>query len=32
MVKYGNIFQEEAGKTVTLNPAKMLKLDHKLGN
>ena len=31
LVKYGNISQEEAWKTVTLNPAKMLKLDHKLG-
>ncbi|MCC6549902.1 MAG: amidohydrolase family protein [Ignavibacteriaceae bacterium] len=31
-VKYGNISEEDALKFVTLNPAKMLKLDHKIGS
>ncbi|GMU87051.1 MAG: hypothetical protein AMXMBFR48_22920 [Ignavibacteriales bacterium] len=31
-VKYGSISEEEALKFVTLNPAKMLKLDHKIGS
>lgn len=32
LVKYGNLSEEEAWKTVTLNPAKMLHLDSKLGS
>lgn len=32
VVKYGNIPEEEAWKTVTLNPAKMLHLDHRMGS
>lgn len=32
LVKYGNVPQEEAWKTVTLNPAKMLKIDKKVGS
>ena len=31
-VKYGNIPQEDAWKMVTLNPAKMLQIDHKVGS
>ena len=31
-VKYGGISEEEAWKFVTLNPAKMLHLDHRLGS
>ena len=31
-VKYGGMNQEEAWKMVTLNPAKMLKLDHRTGS
>ncbi len=31
LVKYGNVTQEEAWKTVTLNPAKILHLDNHLG-
>ncbi len=31
-VKYGNLTEEEAWKTVTLNPAKMLHLDNKMGS
>lgn len=31
-VKYGNVPQEEAWKMVTLNPAKMLQIDHKVGS
>ena len=30
--KYGNISQEEAWKFVTLNPAKLLNLDDKVGS
>ncbi len=30
-VKYGGISQEEAWKMVTLNPAKLLHLDHRMG-
>lgn len=32
IVKYGNISEEEAWKMVTLNPAKMLHLDQRLGS
>jgi imidazolonepropionase-like amidohydrolase len=31
-VKYGNLTEEEAWKTVTLNPAKMLHLDQRMGS
>ncbi len=31
-VKYGGVSEEEAWKMVTLNPAKMLKLDHRIGS
>jgi len=31
-VKYGNMSEEDAWKMVTLNPAKMLHLDNKLGS
>lgn len=31
-VKYGNVPQEDAWKMVTLNPAKMLQIDHKVGS
>ncbi len=31
-VKYGNVSEEEALKMVTLNPAKMLHLDHRMGS
>jgi imidazolonepropionase-like amidohydrolase len=31
-VKYGNLTEEEAWKTVTLNPAKMLHLDKRMGS
>ncbi|MEN9332836.1 MAG: hypothetical protein RLY35_16 [Bacteroidota bacterium] len=31
-VKYGNVPEEEAWKFVTLNPAKMLHLDNKMGS
>lgn len=31
-VKYGGMSEEEAWKMVTLNPAKMLKLDHRIGS
>ncbi|MCW4452001.1 amidohydrolase family protein [Kaistella sp. BT6-1-3] len=31
-VKYGNVPQEEAWKMVTLNPAKMLQIDHRVGS
>lgn len=31
-VKYGGMSQEDAWKMVTLNPAKMLKLDHRIGS
>lgn len=31
-VKYGNVPQEEAWKMVTLNPAKMLQIDQKVGS
>ncbi|MCS6978612.1 MAG: amidohydrolase family protein [Flavobacteriales bacterium] len=32
VVKYGGISEEDAWKTVTLNPAKMLHLDHRMGS
>lgn len=32
VVKYGGVSEEEAWKMVTLNPAKMLKLDHRMGS
>lgn len=32
IVKYGGVSEEEAWKMVTLNPARMLKLDHRLGS
>ena len=32
MIKYGNISQEEAWKSVTLNPAKMLHIDDYVGS
>ena len=31
-VKYGKVSQEEALKMVTLNPAKLLRLDHRMGS
>jgi imidazolonepropionase-like amidohydrolase len=31
-VKYGGLSEEEALKTVTLNPAKLLHIDHKVGS
>ena len=31
-IKYGNISEVEAMKLVTLNPAKLLKLDHRMGS
>jgi imidazolonepropionase-like amidohydrolase len=31
-VKYGGMSEEEAWKMVTLNPARMLKLDHRMGS
>jgi len=31
-VKYGDVSEEEALKMVTLNPAKMLHLDHRIGS
>lgn len=31
-IKYGNLTEEEAWKTVTLNPAKMLHLDKNMGS
>ncbi len=31
-VKYGGLSEEEAWKTVTLNPAKILHLDHRMGS
>ncbi len=31
-VKYGNTSQEDAWKLVTLNPAKLLHLDHRMGS
>lgn len=31
-VKYGGVPEEEAWKMVTLNPARMLKLDHRMGS
>ena len=31
-VKYGNTSQEDAWKMVTLNPAKLLHLDHRMGS
>lgn len=32
VVKYGGVSEEEAWKMVTLNPARMLKLDHRMGS
>jgi imidazolonepropionase-like amidohydrolase len=32
MVKYGGISEEDALKAVTLNPAKLLHLDHRMGS
>jgi len=32
LVKYGGVSQEEAWKTVTLNPAKMLHIDQYVGS
>lgn len=32
VIKYGNIPEEEALKLVTLNPAKILHLDHRMGS
>ena len=32
MVKYGNLSQEEALKLVTINPAKILRLDDRIGS
>jgi adenine deaminase len=32
MLKYGNITEEEAWKMVTLNPAKLLRIDHLTGS
>ena len=32
VIKYGNITEEEALKLVTLNPAKILHLDHRMGS
>ncbi|MEZ4738415.1 MAG: amidohydrolase family protein [Flavobacteriales bacterium] len=31
-VKYGGVSEEDAWKMVTLNPARMLKLDHRIGS
>ncbi len=31
-IKYGNLSREEAMKLITLNPAKMLHIDHKVGS
>ncbi|MCB0764983.1 MAG: amidohydrolase family protein, partial [Flavobacteriales bacterium] len=31
-VKYGGVSEEEAWKMVTLDPARMLKLDHRMGS
>ncbi len=31
-VKYGGLTEEEAWKLVTLNPAKLLRLDHRMGS
>jgi len=31
-IKYGNVSEEDAWKFVTLNPAKMLHIDHKVGS
>jgi imidazolonepropionase-like amidohydrolase len=31
-MKYGNMSETEALKTITLNPAKMLKIDHRVGS
>jgi imidazolonepropionase-like amidohydrolase len=31
-VKYGNVSEEEAWKFVTLNPAKLLHIDDKVGS
>lgn len=31
-IKYGNLSREEALKLVTINPAKMLRIDHKVGS
>ncbi len=31
-IKYGGVAPEEAWKMVTLNPARMLKLDHRIGS
>jgi imidazolonepropionase-like amidohydrolase len=31
-VKYGGVPEEEAWKMVTLNPARMMKLDHRIGS
>ena len=31
-VKYGNISEEDAWKFVTLNPAKLLHLDNRVGS
>jgi hypothetical protein len=31
-VKYGNVSEEDAWKFVTLNPAKLLHIDHKVGS
>ena len=32
VVKYGDMSEEEAWKTVTLNPAKLLHIDHRVGS
>jgi len=32
IVKYGNVSEEDAWKMVTLNPAKLLHLDHRVGS
>lgn len=31
-IKYGNVSQEEALKFITLNPAKLLRIDHRVGS
>lgn len=31
-IKYGNLSEEDAWKTVTLNPAKLLQVDHRVGS
>lgn len=31
-IKYGNLSREDALKLVTINPAKMLRIDHKVGS